>query len=276
MSEDYYAILGVSRDASVDEIKSNYRNLAKETHPDLNPGDKEAELRFKQISEAYEVLSDPQRRMEYDNPNPFQTGFGGFSFDPFGAGGFFSQFNFSMDRPPAPPIPPHGSQRGRNQEMEITVSPFDLLLEHKINFEFTRMVPCKVCNGHGSDLKHCPSCEGHGIKREIKVGGHQRVVKDYPCIECGQTGILKENACGACQGVGLVSEIGRVTLPLSSQCDKGTVIMGGGGHFGPYGGPPGDLILHLRIVFPGSETLNDEAKSKLREVYESIYKNNGE
>jgi molecular chaperone DnaJ len=269
MSEDYYNILGVERNASAEEIKKRYRSLAKETHPDSNPG-AGAEEKFKQISEAYETLSDPEKRAAYDNPNPFVgAGFGPFGFDPSNMFSNFS-FSFSAERPPPPPIPRHGTQRGRSHEIEIIVSPFDLLLNHQVNIEFNRMVTCESCKGHGSDLKYCPTCEGHGIQREVKEAGHQRRIIDTPCANCGRTGVIKENACEHCQGIGLVGQAGVVTLTLEPQHDKGIIVLAGGGHFGPYGGPAGDFIVHLRIVFPAN--ISDEVKQKLRDVYELIYK----
>jgi molecular chaperone DnaJ len=273
MSESYYDILGVPSNANEDEIKKAYRKLALETHPDHNEGDNEAEDRFKQISEAYDILGDPQKRMNYDNPpqsNPF-----GFDFGPFGfpggpvPGGF--GFHFSSDRPPAPPIPVPGTQQGRNQEIEIAVNPFDLLLQHQINITYPRLVKCKECGGRGADLKHCPVCEGHGIRREVKEAGRQRRIIDSPCGSCGHTGLIKENECTACGGTGLTGESHTATVKLSPHHDNGRVIVPNEGFFGPYGGPAGNLILHLRIIYPTLDQITEPALEKLKEAYELIY-----
>jgi molecular chaperone DnaJ len=270
MGESLYDVLGLTRDASDDDIKKAYRKLALETHPDHNPEDPTAEDKFKQISEAYETLSDPQKKFQYDNPRP--DPFGGFGFSPFGDFGFnFGGFGFNFQRPPAPPIPPHGTQRGRNYEAQIEVTPFDLLIGKELSFNYIRLVPCPQCNGHGADLRHCDECEGHGIKREVKTGGHQQRIIDRPCDKCGRTGVIKENVCVYCNGTGLTQNSVSFKLILQPE-HSGIIVFPEQGHFGPYQGPPGDIIMKVNIAYPSNESISGDAKDKLRDAYEIIYK----
>jgi len=262
MNQDYYQTLGVSKGASDEEIKKAYRQLAMETHPDRNPDDPKAEERFKQIGEAYEVLSDPQKRAQYDHPNTFGSFPFNHVFSAFGGG-----FNpFSVERPPPSPIP-RGTIRGRNLEINIKVSPFDLLLEKEILINLPRMTHCKSCGSRGADLKHCEACGGYGVKRDVKVGGHQRIVRETPCSDCQATGIIKENMCNDCGGTGLVTSSEMVKIKLQAAVGN-TLVLPDMGHFGPYGGPPGQLITYIDIIFP--ESIPDEAKKKIEEAVNLI------
>ena len=272
---DYYNILGVSRDANAEEIKKSYRQLALQFHPDRNPGNKEAENRFKDISEAYEILSDPGKRFKYDNPmpqNPFM-GFGGmgpFNFGNMGSGAGFS-FNFMFDRPPPPPIPEHGTMVGQAIQLLIEVTPFQIILGLPITIRYTRLEPCDQCKGHGADLRYCPTCEGHGIKREIKEAGRQRRVTDLPCPDCGNTGISKDNICGSCGGTGLMQAETEREIFLTGLQPDGTKIIQDAGNYGPLEGPAGAMVLLFKTVYPDINKITEEDRVVLLDISKRLY-----
>lgn len=257
-----YEVLGVPQDASDDDIKKRYRELALQTHPDRNPGDKEAEDKFKEVSQAYEILSDPQKRAEYDNPNPFR-GFNPFRATPFG-------FSFGFDRQRRRP-PGYGEVPGDKITHAISVSPFDILLGTTITLKYDRKVPCKECNGKGAELKDCPDCHGTGILSEMMEAGHQRILRESPCHACMGRGYMKENECQSCGGNGLV--IDRVSEEVSlAKIDRGMIFLAGKGHYGPYQGPPGSLVLEIHVWYPGQEAISDEAREHIRQAAELISK----
>jgi molecular chaperone DnaJ len=272
---DYYNILGVSRDATTDEIKKSYRQLALEFHPDRNPGDAEAERRFKEIAEAYETLSSPEKRFVYDNPKPQGpfAGFGGFGPFPFGMNGV--NFSFTFDRPPPSPIPEHGTLVGKPIHLVLDVTPFQLMLGLEVKIRYARLEHCDECGGHGADLRYCPTCEGHGIKREVKEAGRQRRVIDSPCEDCGNTGILKENVCARCGGTGLIQvEIDR-DINLTEIRPDGTKLIKDGGNFGPFQGPAGALVLMFKVVYPDPSNISEEDKKSLLDIAKRIYNSVG-
>jgi len=255
---DPYEILGVSKNASPEEIKKAYRRLALETHPDRNKGDKQAEEKFKEIGRAWEILSDPKKKAEYDNPGaPF-----GFSF----SFGFDSIFN----RPPPPPPPRRGTIVGRPVQLTVDVSVFDILLQNTLHIKYKKLVPCVSCEGHGADLKQCTKCGGYGLVREVQERGRQRMIRDYPCDECGQRGFVQEFACEDCKGTGLTTAEIDFTFALTS--GKSEYVIPDEGNHGPYGGPPGALILQVNIVYPESQKINEEAKKHIKEAMDIIYK----
>ena len=253
---DPYEVLGVSRNATPEEIKKAYRKLALETHPDRNKGDKQAEEKFKEVGRAWEILSDPKKKAEYDNPGmPF-----GFSFD------FSSIFN----RPPPPPPPRRGTIVGRPIQLSVSVSVFDVLLQNPLHLKYKKLVPCVSCEGHGSDLKQCKKCGGYGLVRDVQERGRQRMIRDYPCDECGQRGFIQEFACEDCKGTGLTTKDMDFTFTLSSGSPQH--ILQGEGNHGPYGGPPGDLILQVNILYPEAQKITEEAKENIRKAVDIIYK----
>jgi molecular chaperone DnaJ len=274
---DYYSILGVSNNASKDDIKKAYRKLALRYHPDKNSGDEEAEKKFKEISEAYETLSDADKRSRYDNPvppNPF--GFGGMGhfafsnpFSPFGNMGF--SFNLNIDMPPPPPIPKHGTMVGHDIQLAVEANPFLILLGIPVVINYTRLERCNQCNGHGADLSYCPACEGRGIKLEVREAGRQRIVKQTPCLDCGNSGILKQNSCVACGGTGLLQMNTKQEVVPSGLRDDGIKIIEGAGNYGPLEGPPGSLLLHFNVKFPSSDIISDKDKRLLKEISDRIY-----
>ncbi len=252
---DYYEILGVDKKATEEEIKRAYRKKAKECHPDLHPDDKEAVERFKELNEANEVLSDPDKRARYDQfgfedpmsgmgGNPFS---GGFDFGGMGGmGDIFDQlFNGGM-----------GSRMNRNQG---PVAGNDLRYELRItfeeaakgcekSFEIYRNELCDTCKGSGakpgSAPKTCPTCKGAGQIRTSS--GWMTTVRT--CPTCGGTGKVIEDKCSGCGGTGRVRRKRTVTVKVPAGIDNGqTIIMNGQGEPGLRGGPNGDLYITVGV-----------------------------
>lgn len=244
--EDYYEILGVSRSATQDEIKRAYRRLAKEYHPDLNPGDKSAEEKLKKINEAYSVLSDPEKRANYDRYGT--ADFQGINMDDFsdlfrqffsGFGGFGS---FGMDDR-------RSRLRGRNLRLNIRLTFEDAFFGTEKTVSFRRQVPCEVCKGSGaspgSSPRRCPTCGGRGQVMRT-MGGFMAVTQT--CPTCQGIGEVIDSPCKKCKGTGLQREDVKITIPIPPGVEDGMAQrIRGGGDAGPRGGPPGDLILMFHV-----------------------------
>jgi molecular chaperone DnaJ len=245
MARDFYEVLGVPKKASQDEIKKAYRTLARQYHPDRNPGDEEAEEHFKEVQQAYDTLSEPEKRKEYDAGGMF-SGIGG-GGRPFGGGGFtsdlgdiFSTF-FNRGREPQ-------AARGRDLETEVRLS-FDQAVN---GTQMTVSVPkyerCSTCDGSGAkpgtSPKVCPRCGGRGIDTESQ--GFFSI--SQPCPQCGGSGQLIEEPCETCGGSGLTRQIKRYKVNIPAGVKDGTRIrLSGKGEAGPRGGPPGDLYVTTRV-----------------------------
>ncbi len=256
VKKDLYEILGVSPDASEEEIKRAYRRLARKYHPDLHPGDKEAEERFKEINEAYEILSDPKKRAEYDRLREaakayrFTTPEGDSAYDfglfvertdPFGSfADLFSEL-FGFDFTEEGPEP--GADVLYRYEVELS----DLVSGKPLTIEIPVEEPCPSCHGFGRDLKaakKCPACNGRG--KTEKRRGPVRIIE--LCSFCGGTGGKFEKPCPSCGGRGTVLRKERVTVKLPPGTDHGTRIrIPGMGRPGRRGGPPGDLYIEIRV-----------------------------
>jgi molecular chaperone DnaJ len=257
--KDYYKILGVEKNAGEKEIKQAYRKLARKYHPDVNPGDKRAEERFKEVSEAYEVLSDPEKRAKYDQFGDqwqyIQQG-GGFTNQTYGPSGQdlnfdvgnFSDFFESLfgerrgSRRGATPV------RGEDLQYEIEVSLAEAFHGGTRTFTVTAPEVCSTCHGAGaqpgSGLKQCPICKGTGRGRSI--AGFS--LPGDTCARCGGTGQVPEQPCGTCRGTGQVERQKRVDVKIPQGVYEGAKIrVAGQGAPGPNGGAPGDLFLHVRM-----------------------------
>ncbi|MGC8876825.1 DnaJ C-terminal domain-containing protein [Thermus sp.] len=232
--KDYYAILGVSREATQEEIKRAYRRLALQYHPDKNPGDKGAEERFKEINEAYAVLSDPEKRAQYDRG---LLGEGSFQaedlFD------LFAQvFGFRSPGRPAP--------RGEDLEVQVEVELPDLLRGKEAEVTYSRLVPCEACGGQGGKRVACPTCGGRGVVETYQRGLFGTFLSRTPCPHCKGQGFLLAEACPVCRGRGRVPREERVRVRIPPGMEEGYLLrVPGYGNLGP--GGPGDLYVRLSV-----------------------------
>ena len=242
---DYYEVLGLKKGASDEEIKKAFRQLAKKYHPDLNPGDKEAETKFKEVNEAYEVLSDKEKRQRYD-----QFGFAG--VDPSygagapGGGGGFGGFGGGRVRDPNGPI------RGEQRAAQITVSFMEAVKGCTREIKVSRLENCSECGGSGAkkgtNPETCPDCHGTGqvtVRRQTAIGVMQM---QQPCARCGGRGRIIKEPCPKCGGKGRVKVNKTVTVNIPAGIDDGqTVAVRGQGDSGRNGGPAGDLRVTVSV-----------------------------
>ncbi len=263
MSKDYYQTLGVPRTAPAADIKKAYRRLARKFHPDLNPGDKGSEARFKEIQEAYAVLSDPKKKTQYDQygfagdmppggpgagPGTGGSGFEGFDFSDAGSSSFRDFFeNIFSGRGPAEE--PSGPAAGEDLHYTMNVGFEDAVHGLETRIRLNRLVSCAECVGEGTAASGrtgtCPACRGTG-RTQLQRGFMKF---SSPCPACGGTGRTRGEACGACGGEGLVSRSELVTVRIPAGVDTGSKVrVPGKGNDGRHGGPPGDLYILLEVA----------------------------
>ena len=262
---DYYEVLGVSKGASDDEIKKAYRKLAKKYHPDMNPGDKEAEAKFKEVNEAYSILSDSEKRARYDqfghagvDPNYGAGGpgggFGGFDMgdidlgDIFGSffGGGFGGFGGSASSRR------NGPQKGESMRASLTISFEEAAFGCEKEINLNRTEECEACHGSGAEpgttAETCPDCRGTGVVRVQQRTGGFAFSSTAPCSRCRGTGKIIHTPCKACGGSGSVKKTKRVTVSIPAGIDDGQAIsLRGQGNAGKNGGPAGDLIVAVHV-----------------------------
>jgi molecular chaperone DnaJ len=267
MSKDYYEILGVPRKSSLREIKAAYRKLARKYHPDVNPGDASAERRFKEISEAYQVLSDPEKRKRFDqfgtiDPREFAGAgggdpgfrFSGFDFSDFDVGdagprsGFADIFSeiFGARRKKRPSREP---RRGEDIQYVVNLSFMDAINGITTDVNVNRPVSCKPCGGSGRVLtggtQTCPSCGGRG-RRTIQQGALRF---ETGCDTCQGTGVLSGEVCKLCGGSGRSARAEKITVRIPAGVDNGSrVRVAGKGAAGVNGGPAGDLYIITNVA----------------------------
>jgi molecular chaperone DnaJ len=255
---DYYKTLGVGKGASQEEVKKAYRKLARQYHPDRNPNDKQAEERFKEISQAYDVLGDPEKRKQYDSgTGPFAAGgggpgagfggFGNFDFDAssmgdvlsnlFGGGG--GRARRARSRP----------EKGPDLETEVQISFDQAISGAQVSLSVPTSGVCPTCHGTGAKPgttpKVCPRCEGRGIETQ----GQGMFSISQPCSRCGGTGTVIEDPCPTCAGSGAVRTVKRFKVNIPAGVKDGSKIrVPGKGEAGLRGGPPGDLYVVTRVA----------------------------
>ena len=257
--KDYYELLGVSKSASDKEIKAAYRKAARKYHPDVNPGDKAAEDKFKEVAEAFAVLSDPQKRAAYDQRgheafgpdfNPFGDGnvdlrgfgFGDLSdlFDLFGRGGGVRGAEFHARGRPA---------RGEDLQASVEVSFLDAVQGTTLELSLPRQASCTVCGGTGNapgaQEVECPDCGGTGRKTQRRKG----LQVSLTCSRCQGAGRVRAAACPACGGAGRTVRHDPVKVRIPPGVEDGARLrLAGQGSSGAAGGPPGDLYLDVRVA----------------------------
>lgn len=254
---DFYDVLGVGKTATDDEIKKAYRRLAKQYHPDLNPGDKAAEAKFKEANEAYEVLSDQQKRSRYDqyghagvDPN-FGAGGGfggGMDFDigdilgsMFGGfGGFGRQSN------------PNAPRKGTNVQTSVTISFEEAAKGCKRTVSVNKVGPCAACSGSGAaggtHAETCSACGGRGQVAQQQKTPFGVISTSKPCQKCGGKGKVIKTPCTKCKGTGFEQKRVSVDVDIPAGIDDGqSISMRGNGNAGLNGGPAGDMIIGVRV-----------------------------
>ena len=257
---DYYEVLGVKKDASADEIKKAYRKMAMKYHPDRNPGDKEAEEKFKEIGEAYDVLSDADKKARYDqygfagvDPNfGGGSGFGGGGFGGFGdfsdLGDIFGDF-FGGGRS-------RGAQQNAPRRGENVMSRLELTFEEAAfgcekEVATPRIENCPNCNGSGSAdgvIETCSQCHGSGQVRTVQNFMGMQMQSTATCPSCNGRGKIIKTPCTTCKGKGKVRRNNRVKVKIPAGVDNGqSVRVRGEGCVGANGGPNGDLLVEIRV-----------------------------
>ncbi len=260
---DYYEVLGVAKGASEEEIKKAYKKLARKYHPDMNPGDKEAEEMFKEVNEANEVLSDSEKKSRYDqlgfagvDPSygagaggPGTGGFGGgFDFGDLGDifGSFFGGgFGGGAQRR-------NGPQRGESIRASISVTFLEAAFGCEKEVTLERSEECAACHGNGcapgATPEVCPTCRGTGtvqVRRQTPMGVF---ASTSPCSKCGGTGKIIHQPCTTCQGSGRVRKRKTIKISIPAGIDNGqTISLRGQGHAGKNGGGPGDLLVTVMV-----------------------------
>lgn len=246
MSKDYYNILGVDKGASKDDIKKAYRKMAMKYHPDKNQGDKEAESKFKEAADAYEVLSDDTKKSNYDrygsadpSGNPFSSGFGYDMNDIFSQ--FGDIFGDAFGRR-------YGNQkrtkRGSDLRIKVSLTIEDILKGVNKKIKYKRQTKCEACDGKGgTDIRDCLSCRGTGRRQVIQNTPFGQIRQETDCPDCAGTGKQIKNKCNVCYGDGTIlkEEVVDIDIPAGLSNGMQLSMKGYGNH--TRDGIPGDLII---------------------------------
>ena len=255
---DYYEVLEVPKGASEDELKKAYRRLAKDCHPDLHPGDKEAEMRFKELGEAYAVLSDKDKRTKYDQ-------YGHAGVDPnFGAGGGFSGFGNEFDLGSifesffgggfggATSARRAGPARGESIRTNLMLAFEEAAFGCDKEIALTRVAACANCHGSGaaagSRPETCSSCRGTGQVRTVQRTPFGNIASTAACSVCDGRGQVIDNPCASCRGTGVTRGKATLSVKVPAGVDDGqTISLRGQGNAGAHGGPAGDLLVDIHV-----------------------------
>ncbi len=254
--KDYYETLGIKKDASQDEIKKAFRQLARKWHPDVNQGNKQAEEHFKELNEAYQVLSDPQKRAQYDQfgssafrPEDFAgfRDFRNFNFeDLFGDLGFGDIFDAFTGRKRT------RSQKGADLRYDLDISLEDAFHGITTNIDIPHYVLCATCEGTGAKqgyLKECQACEGSGEIRQVQRTVFGQMVNISTCHQCDGVGKIIAKKCDTCRGEGRIQKTQKIEVKIPKGIDHGQHLrISGAGEAGEHGGGVGDLylVIHLK------------------------------
>jgi molecular chaperone DnaJ len=257
-TKDYYETLGVARDASPDQIKRAYRTLARRHHPDVAEDKAAAEHLFKDINEAYEVLSDPQKRAQYDRfgtvSGPSQNGGGDFGFNGFGPNGFGDIFDmFFGDARAGTQARRSGPQRGSDLRYDLEITLEEAFTGTTKEIQFSHLAQCETCKGSGAQpgslVVGCERCHGTGVMRTVRQTPLGQFVTQAPCSMCGGEGAVISQPCAVCAGRGRHEVERKLTVRVPAGVDDGSRIrIGGNGEAGIRGGPSGDLYVYLSIA----------------------------
>jgi len=258
---DYYQVLGLSRDATSDDIKKAYRRMALQYHPDKNPGSKEAEEKFKEATEAYEVLKDPQKRSTYDQFGHAGLsgagGFGGFDFTTFDLGDAlrafmrdFGSFGSVFDEffGTTSTRTRRGYQKGQDLQIRLKLNLSEIATGVETKMKLKRLQKCEECNGTGAEKgnskKVCPKCEGAGQIRRVSRSLFGQFVNVTTCDYCNGEGMVIDKPCPICRGDGRTKGSSTISVKIPPGVTTGNYIqLRGAGNAGPRGGPAGDVIV---------------------------------
>ncbi|MBI1812915.1 molecular chaperone DnaJ [Candidatus Peregrinibacteria bacterium] len=282
MPKDYYDVLGVARGASADDIKKAYRKLSKELHPDKHKGDKTAEQRFKEVNEAYEVLSNPQKKQMYDQFGSAGmgnagagggAGFGGFDFSHFNSGDFGSFADlfegFFRGGAAGGAASRRPEERGGDREVELTTTLAEVLTGKREELSLKLLVRCDRCSGSGaepgSNVVTCAECGGTGKVTHVAQSIFGRIQQRVVCARCKGSGKVPEKKCAKCDGEGRISSATRVTVDIPAGIQDGqTLRLRGQGDAGRQGMAAGDLYVRIRVrPDPRVERDGDDLRSTM-------------
>ena len=257
--KDYYELLGVPRNASEEDIKKAFRHLARKYHPDLNPGNKGAEEQFKEINEAFQVLSDPKKKEQYDQfghaafrPEDF-SGFRTTSFeDLFRDSGFGDIFSIFPGFGGGGRERARGPQPGADLRYDLSITFEEAFQGVTSTIEVPHSVECQTCHGTGAKpgtLKDCPKCGGTGQVRNVRRSPFGQMVQISTCPQCGGAGKITTEPCATCQGQGKLRKVSKIEVTIPRGIDEGQYLrVGGEGEAGERGGPPGDLYVVVHVA----------------------------